>query len=110
MSTTISANRPISLGSLKLQSRYVLAPLAGYTTLAFRLAVRELGGLGLATTDLISARALLLRSRRTMEMLSTCPEDRPLAVQIYGNETPVMCDAAMWLESYGVSAIDINMG
>jgi nifR3 family TIM-barrel protein len=72
--------------------------------------VRERGGLGLATTDLISARALLLRSRRTMEMLGTCPEDRPLAVQIYGNEAPVMCEAARWLEGYGVSVVDINMG
>jgi nifR3 family TIM-barrel protein len=103
-------NKPLRLANLELKSRYVLAPLAGYTTLGFRLAVRELGGLGLATTDLISARALLIRSRRTMEMLNTCPEDRPLAVQIYGNEPPVMREAAQWLEAYGVSAVDINMG
>jgi tRNA-dihydrouridine synthase B len=100
----------LRIGQIEIPSRFFLAPLAGYTTLAFRLAVRELGGLGLATTDLISARALLLGSRRTMEMLGTCAEDRPLAVQIYGNETPVMCEAAQWLEAYGVSAVDINMG
>jgi nifR3 family TIM-barrel protein len=100
----------MQVGTLTVPGRYMLAPLAGYTTLAFRLAVRELGGLGLATTDLISARALLLRSRRTLEMLHTCPADRPLAVQIYGNEAPIMAEAAQWLETYGVSAIDINMG
>ncbi len=44
-------------GSLRLASRYLLAPLAGYTNLSFRLAVRSLGGLGLATTDLVNARA-----------------------------------------------------
>src|SRR5215467_142820 len=97
-------------GSLELPSRYLLAPLAGYTTLAFRLAVRALGGLGLATTDLVNARALLQASRKTMELIQTCPEDRPVAVQIYGSNAAEMRDAAQWLENYGVSAVDINMG
>jgi tRNA-dihydrouridine synthase B len=100
----------LELGSLKLSSRYSLAPLAGYTNLSFRLAVRALGGLGLATTDLVNARALLLASRKTMELVQTCPEDRPVAVQIYGVNAAEMRDAAQWLENYGVSAVDINMG
>ena len=45
-------------GNVTLANRYLLAPLAGYTTLAFRLAVREVGAPGLATTDLVNARAL----------------------------------------------------
>jgi nifR3 family TIM-barrel protein len=98
------------LGNLELRSRFWLSPLAGYTNLPFRLVVRELGGVGLATTDLVNARALLVRSRKTMELVDTCPEDRPLAVQIYGTEAPVMADAAQWLEEYGASVIDINMG
>src|SRR5436309_15711743 len=98
------------LGSLQLTSRFWLAPLAGYTNLPFRLAVRELGGLGLATTDLVNARALLQASRKTLELIQTCPEDRPVAVQIYGSKVDEMCAAARWLEAYGVSSIDINMG
>jgi nifR3 family TIM-barrel protein len=104
------SNAALTWGGLPLTSRFLLAPLAGYTTLAFRLALRELGGLGLATTDLVNARALMMRSRRTMELIQTCPEDRPLAVQIYGAEAAEMADAARWLQEYGVSAIDINMG
>jgi tRNA-dihydrouridine synthase B len=100
----------LRIGSLKLDSRYLLAPLAGYTNLSFRLAIRELGGLGLATTDLINARALLMFSRRTLELLQTCPEDRPVAVQIYGANADDMTAAAQWLEGYGISSIDINMG
>ena len=84
--------------------------MAGYTNLSFRLAVREVGGLGLATTDLVNARAMLLFSRKTMELLQTCSEDRPVAVQIYGSDAEDMKKAAQWLESYGVSSIDINMG
>src|SRR5438874_12235705 len=104
------APRPLQIGPLRLASRYLLAPLAGYTNLAFRLAVRELGGLGLATTDLVNARALLQRSRRTMELIQSSPEDRPVAVQIYGSNADEMTAATQWLESYGVSSIDINMG
>src|SRR5437764_5495564 len=104
------SRRPLQLGPLKLASRYVLAPLAGYTNLAFRLALREVGGLGLATTDLVNARALLVRSRKTMELIQTCPEDRPVAVQIYGADAQEMGEAARWLEGYGVSSVDINMG
>jgi nifR3 family TIM-barrel protein len=100
----------MELRSLRLTSRYWLAPLAGYTNLAFRLAVRELGGLGLATTDLINARALLRGSDKTMQLLSTCPADRPVAVQLYGADAPEMAAAAQWLEGYGVSSVDINMG
>src|ERR1700674_4172980 len=82
---------PLAIGGLKLASRFCLAPLAGYTNLALRLALRELGGLGLATTDLINARAMLHASPKTMEMLHTSPADRPLAVQIYGTEPSEMC-------------------
>lgn len=97
-------------GNVTLANRYLLAPLAGYTTLAFRLTVREVGPPGLATTDLVNARALLNFSRRTMELIQTCPEDRPVAVQLYGTDPSEMADAAQWLQEYGVTSVDINMG
>ncbi len=101
---------PLRFGSLELPSRYLLSPLAGYTNLPFRLAVRALGGLGLATTDLVNARALLVRSRKTLDLIATCPEDRPVAVQIYGADPGEMSAAARWLADHGVSAVDVNMG
>jgi nifR3 family TIM-barrel protein len=100
----------LHFGPLALATRFLLSPLAGYTNLPFRLAVRELGGVGLATTDLVNARALLQRSRKTLELIDTCPADRPVAVQIYGTNAEEMRDAAQWLEGYGVSCVDINMG
>src|SRR3954452_10405606 len=99
---------PLPLHNILLPSRYFLSPLAGYTNLPFRRAVRELGGLGLATTDLVNARALIKASPRTMELLATSPDDRPVAVQIYGTDAREMAEAARWLEDYGVSAVDIN--
>jgi tRNA-dihydrouridine synthase B len=101
---------PLRLGSLTLQSRYFLSPLAGYTNFPFRVAVRELGGLGMATTELVSTKALLLGSAKTSEYIETCAADAPLAVQIYGADAGEMREAAQWLESYGAAVIDINMG
>ncbi len=102
--------KPLVFKDLVLPSRYLLSPLAGYTNLPFRLAVRAHGGLGLATTDLVNARALLRANARTLELIQTCPEDSPMAVQIYGSEPKEMAEAARWLEEYGVSVVDINMG
>lgn len=100
----------MQFGSLTLNSNLFLSPLAGYTNLPFRLALRELGGLDLATTDLVNARSLLERNPKALKLIETRPEDRPLAVQLFGGVAEEMRDAAVYLESIGVSSIDINMG
>jgi nifR3 family TIM-barrel protein len=101
---------PIAYGGLKLPSRWLLSPLAGFTNLPFRRIVRGIGGVGLATTDLVNARGLLAGSAKTLELIATCPEDDPLAVQIFGSDTNQMTAAAQLLEARGVASIDINMG
>ncbi|MEO2035970.1 MAG: tRNA dihydrouridine synthase DusB [Planctomycetaceae bacterium] len=100
----------VHYGDLKLPTRYLLSPLAGFTTLPFRVIVRSLGGVGLATTDLVNCRALLAQSKRTMEMIESHPRDRPFAVQIFGSDPGAMTDAAQFLQERGVDTIDINMG
>jgi tRNA-dihydrouridine synthase B len=101
---------PLAYRGWVLPSRYALSPLAGYTNLPFRRIVRELGGLGLGTTDLVNARGLIDGSIKTNQLTETCPEDAPFAVQIFGNVRQVMAEAAQLLESRGVPSIDINMG
>src|SRR6266852_579735 len=90
--------KTLRLGNLTLASRYFLSPLAGYTNLPFRVAVRELGGLGLATTELVSTRALLMGSAKTSEFIETSIQDKPLAVQIFGADAGEMAEASQWLE------------
>jgi len=97
-------------GELKLKSNLFLSPLAGYTNLPFRLTVREIGGLDLATTDLVNARSLLEKNPKALKLIETCPEDRPLAVQLFGGVPEEMRDAAVRLEDQGMSSVDINMG
>jgi tRNA-dihydrouridine synthase B len=98
------------LGSLTLTSNLFLSPLAGYTNLPFRLVVREIGGVGLCTTDLVNARSLLEKNPKAFKLIETRPADSPLAVQLFGSVPEEMRDAALMLESLGIASIDINMG
>src|SRR5471032_8551 len=97
-------------GSLNLESNLFLSPLAGYTNLPFRLVVREVGGVGLCTTDLVNARSLLEKNPKALKLIETRPTDSPLAVQLFGSVPEEMRDAAVVLENLGVQSIDINMG
>src|SRR6266853_3915614 len=98
------------IGSLTLTSNLFLSPLAGYTNLPFRLVVREVGGVSLCTTDLVNARSLLEKNPKALKLIQTSPADSPLAVQLFGSVPEEMRDAAVRLESLGISAVDINMG
>ena len=101
---------PIRIGKLELASNLFLSPLAGYTNLPFRLIIREIGGVGLCTTDLVNARSLLERNRKALKLIETTTADRPLAVQLYGTVPEEMRDASLLLQSLGVDIVDINMG
>jgi len=100
----------MQIGSLILSSNLFLSPLAGYTNLPFRLVVREVGGVGLCTTDLVNARSLLERREKAFKLIETNPADSPLAVQLFGSVPEEMRDAALFLEARGVQSVDINMG
>jgi nifR3 family TIM-barrel protein len=98
------------LGSLTLASNLFLSPLAGYTNLPFRLVLRELGGVGLCTTDLVNARSLLEQNPKALKLIETAPADQPLAVQLFGSVAEEMRAAAVLVEAHGATALDINMG
>jgi len=98
------------IGPYELSSNLCLSPLAGYTNLPMRLTVRELSGLGWATTDLVNARSLLERNRTALKLAATSPEDQPLAIQLFGSVLEEMRDAAVMCQELGAQAVDINMG
>jgi tRNA-dihydrouridine synthase len=100
----------LRIGTLELATNVALSPLAGYADYPFRRSVRPLGGLGLATTELVSPRGLLRDAGRTRTIAHVAPDDAPLAVQLYGVEPDVMAEAARWAADHGAAAIDINMG
>ena len=100
----------MQIGSLTLKSNLFLSPLAGYTNLPFRLVVREIGGVGLCTTDLVNARSLLEKREKAFKLIETRPADSPLAVQLFGSVPEEMRDAALVAEAHGAVSVDINMG
>ncbi len=100
----------MQIGSLKLSSNLFLSPLAGYTNLPFRRVLREIGGVGLCTTDLVNARSLIEKRAKAFKLIETSAADSPLAVQLFGSVAEEMRDAALVAEAHGAVSVDINMG
>jgi nifR3 family TIM-barrel protein len=98
------------IGSLALDSPFVLAPMAGVTDRDFRLIVRRIGGVGLVTMEFIQSRALARGIPRTLELMHFVDEERPISIQIYGSDAATMAEAAGRVEAMGADVCDINMG
>ena len=99
----------MKIGSLTLDNITILAPLAGITSLPFRILAKE-AGCALVCTEMISANGLVRESKKTMQLLCSLPEEKPLSVQIFGSDSAVMAEAAQIVESSGADLIDINFG
>jgi tRNA-dihydrouridine synthase B len=99
----------LQIGTLMLSNRLVMAPMAGHTNLPFRLMVKRLGA-GLVTTEMVSAMGLALDQKKTHAYLKSHPDEKPLAVQIFGSKPDVMARAARIAVDGGADVVDINMG
>ena len=97
----------LRIGDFTVPSPIMLAPMAGITDLPFRLIARSFG-CAFAFVEMISARALVYQSKKTEQMLSTVPEDRPLGVQLLGNDPEVLKKALDKLRRYRFDLIDFN--
>lgn len=95
------------IGSLELTQRLLLAPLSGISDLPFRL-INRAHGCELAFTEMISARSLLHQSTTSSGMLRTIPEDRPLGLQLLGNDPEVVVRAMGLVEHTDFDVIDLN--
>lgn len=99
------------------QSPIFLAPMAGVTDSAFRSIVRELVEVEsdrknlLMFSEMVSAAGIYFRNEKTLEMLKTLPEERPIAIQLFGSDPKICAEAAHFVENFGSAAvIDFNMG
>jgi nifR3 family TIM-barrel protein len=97
------------IGTLRLDTPFILAPLAGYSDLAFRLQCREHGA-ALCFSEMISCHGLHFRQKNTLDMLKTVAAERPVAMQLFGSEPEIMGEAAAILSEHPIDCIDINMG
>ena len=99
----------INLYRSTLQHPFILAPLAGYTDLAFRLLCREYGA-DMCYSEMISCHGLVYEQQNTLNMIQTCADERPVVMQLFGSEPEIMAEAAAILSEQPIDMIDINMG
>jgi len=99
----------VKIGSFEIENNVFLAPMAGVSDTAFRRICRRFGA-GLVYSEMISAKALYYRDKKTAKMLSVHEEGKPFAVQIFGSEPDIMAKIANDALSSGASVLDINMG
>lgn len=100
---------PVQLGNIILANNVLLAPLAGLTDYPFRKVAGKFGP-GLTVTEMVSARAMVLRNAKTLKMATPGPGEHLLSVQIFGSDPGVMKEAAAICQDMGAAVIDINMG
>ena len=99
----------MQIGTVKLDNPFILAPLAGFTDLPFRLLCREYGA-ALCYSEMISCHGLIYQQQNTLDMLQTIGAERPVNIQLFGAEPEAMGKAAAILSEYPIDMIDINMG
>jgi nifR3 family TIM-barrel protein len=100
--------KTLYIGSLQLNNNLILAPMAGLTNLPMRLLARSCGA-ALTFTEMVSVNGLVREGKKTFELLRRVPEDRPLGIQIFGDDPQLLAEGARLVEPYG-ELIDINMG
>ena len=101
---------PLQIGPVRLATNLMLAPIAGWCDLAWRMTCRELGGVGLACTDLLSPQGLLCGSEASKDLARTNEFDRPIGMQLYGSDPSLLAEGARWCVDHGATVVDINMG
>jgi tRNA-dihydrouridine synthase B len=99
----------LDIGSLQIDGKVGLAPMAGFTEPVFRELCREHGA-AFVVTELVSSEGLIRGSEKTNRYLEYEESERPLGMQLFGSDPGVMEEAACILGGLRPDFLDINMG
>lgn len=97
------------IGNFETENNVFLAPMAGVTDTAFRRICRKYGA-GMVYSEMVSAKALHYKDKKTAELMKIAEDEHPCAVQIFGSEPEIMAEAVDAVVKTGTEIIDINMG
>ncbi len=97
------------LGNVKIEQKTVLAPLAGVSDSPFRQICKAFGA-GLVFTEMVSADGLVQESEKTRQYLKYEPMERPIGVQLFGDDPEIMAEATRIVAAEAFDLIDINLG
>lgn len=99
-----------SVDHIRIAPNITLAPMAGVTDSVFRRVILGMGGCGLVSTEMTNAASVSPKALRRHHLLDFYPEERPLTMQLSGNEPDLVAAAAASVEQLGADIIDINCG
>ena len=105
----LQRKRPIALNTLSFSSPFLLAPMAAIGNAPFRLLMQELGSGG-SISEFISCQGILHGNRRTRQMLRINPLEKNVGIQLFGQDSDKMAQAALLAQEQAPSFIDINLG
>lgn len=98
------------VGSIVISPNIVLAPMVGVTDSVFRRTILGLGGCGLVSSEMTNAASVSPKWRARHHQLEFLPEERPITIQLSGNEPDLVAAAAATVEQLGADILDINCG
>lgn len=97
------------LGTIDLQDKLILAPMAGITDLPFRLLCKE-QGCDILYTEMVSAKAMYYGNKNTIPLVALDEKEHPIGLQLFGSEPELLGEMAKRIEAIGFDFIDVNMG
>jgi len=101
--------KPLKIGNVELENNIILAPMAGVTDLPFRKICKKYGNPGLVCNEMVSGKAICYKDEKTLKMISSNDEKRPISMQIFGSDPESMGKATKFVSEYG-DILDVNMG
>ena len=100
----------MKISNIEFKNDVFLAPMAGITDIAFRGLCKELG-CGLLYSEMISAKGLYYGSSNTQSLMRISTQEKPVAIQIFGNDPKIMASACeIFNEMDDICIVDVNMG
>lgn len=99
----------LKIKNLTIPSGIIQSPMAGCTDLAFRLLARQYG-MEFAFLEMVSADALVRENKKTLSLLKSTEDDKPLGAQLVGCNADTMGEAAAMVEEMGFDLLDLNLG
>ncbi len=99
----------IKIGDVELENNIILAPMAGVTDLPFRIICKKYGEPGLVCNEMVSSKAIYYKDEKTLQMIKSNNEKKPISMQIFGSDPIIMGEAAEFISDYA-DIVDINMG
>jgi nifR3 family TIM-barrel protein len=97
------------VGKLPIYGRAILSPMDGYSDWPFRSICRQLGS-AISYTEFINVNDILAVFKKVKPKMSFTEAERPVAIQIYGDDPDRILEAALRVQESGPDFIDINMG